>query len=228
MGGTLLTVTQRLRDAYPGASVGILAMEHVANPARHRALDEQKAALEVKLRARYGEMDRATLRSLPTFAAYAKYYKRFRKSYHVQLQIESVAWKDRSIPAVAALVEAMFMSELNNGLLTAGHDLTEVIAPVRIDVAAGDEIYQRLDGGVQVLKSGDMYIADAQGVLSSILYGPGARSSIGPATHSVLFTTYAPPGIEPGAVRAHLEQICHYARLVAPEAGLLDLEVHTA
>jgi len=78
---------------------------------------------------------------------------------------------------------------------------------VRADVAAGSEVYVRLDGGEQVLKEGDMFIADARGVLSSILYGPDYRTRIRPETQQVLFTVYAPPGIEAGAVRHHLETI---------------------
>ena len=58
--------------------------------------------------------------------AYAAYYERFNKTYHVQLQLESVALKGKSIPRVSALVEAMFMAELENLLLTAGHDLDVV------------------------------------------------------------------------------------------------------
>jgi DNA/RNA-binding domain of Phe-tRNA-synthetase-like protein len=228
MGDGLLTVTQAWRQAYPGASAGILAMEHVANPHTHPALEEKKVSLEATLRARYGEMDRASLRALPPFAAYAGYYKRFRKSYHVQLQLESIAWKRRSIPAVAALVEAIFMAELENGLLTAGHDLAAVAAPVRIDVAAGNETYRRLHGGEQVLKANDMYIADALGVLSSILYGPDARTAIGPTTEQVLFTVYAPPGIDSHTVQKHLERICHYAQLVAPRAEVVELAVYAA
>lgn len=228
MGDGLLTVTQVWREAYPGASVGILAMREVTNPQRHRALDERKARLEAALRARYSQMDRATLRALPTFAAYADYCRRFRKSYHVQLQVESIALKGRSIPAVAALVEAMFMAELDSGLLTAGHDLAAVVMPVRIDVATGEETYRRLNGQEQVLKSGDMYIADRRGVLSSILYGPDARTAIGPATERVLFTVYAPAGIEETAVRGHLEEMRDYARLIAPGAAVDELEVYGA
>ena len=44
--------------------------------------------------------------------AYNACYKGFKKTYHVQLQLESVALKGRSIPRVAALMEAMFMAEL--------------------------------------------------------------------------------------------------------------------
>jgi DNA/RNA-binding domain of Phe-tRNA-synthetase-like protein len=228
MSDGLLTATKAWREAYPQASVGILAMEQVANPRRHPALDELRAAVEAALRARYGQMDRAALRAMSPFAAYADYYRRFRKSYHVQLQVESVAWEGKSIPAVATLVEAMFMAELDNGLLTAGHDMAAVVRPVRIDVATGDELYRRLNGHEQVLKAGDMYIADSKGVLSSILYGPDARTAIGPTTERVLWTVYAPAGIEPTSVRAHLEAIRDYARLIAPAAGVVELEVYSA
>jgi hypothetical protein len=36
---------------------------------------------------------------------------------------------------VAALVEAMFMAELENQLLTAGHDLAEVQGTIRLGIA---------------------------------------------------------------------------------------------
>ncbi len=55
--------------------------------------------------------------------AYASYYRAFDKTYHVLGQLKSVAVKGKAIPSVAALVEAMFIAELHNGLLTAGHDL---------------------------------------------------------------------------------------------------------
>ena len=228
MSDSVLTLTPAWRQAYPGAAVGILVMDGVANPEQHAALDERKAALEASLRARYGDMDRPALRALPVFAAYAAYYKTFKKSYHVQLQVESIAWKGRPIPAVAALVETMFMAELDNGLLTAGHDMAAVTPPVRIDVATGDETYRRLDGGEQVLKEGDMYIADARGVLSSILYGPDRRTPIGPDTGRVLFTVYAPAGIGPAAVRQHLEEMRDYARLIAAQARVEELGVYQA
>lgn len=221
----MLVITEAWRQAYPNASVGVLAMHHVVNPQTDAELDRRKEALEADLRARYGALDRPALRALPAMQAYANYYRRFDKSYHVQFQIESIAWKGRSIPRVAALVEAMFLAELQNGLLTAGHDLAVVEAPLRIDVAGGTEVYERLGGGEQVLKAGDMYIADARGVLSSILYGPDERTRIRPETGQVLFTVYAPAGIEVPVVRQHLEDIRDYVRTVAPDAEVVTLEV---
>ena len=214
--------------AYPGASIGVLAMRGIANPASHPALDERKQALEESLRAQYTSYDRASLKTIPALAAYDAYYGRFDKTYHVQLQLESLVFKNKPIPQVAALVEAMFMAELKNLLLTAGHDLQQIEPPVRVDVAGGTESYVRMNGEEQVLKAGDMLIADAQGILSCILYGPDRRTRIQPETTAALFTVYAPPGISVEAVRRHLADLRDNAALVAPGATVVQIQVFEA
>lgn len=224
----MFTVSETWKITYPDAAVGVLAMRDVVNPDRHPALESRKAELESNLRARFSDYDRAALKALPTIQAYNAYYKRFKKTYHVLHQIESVALKGKSIPRVAALVEAMFMAELRNLLLTAGHDLDVVQMPAGVDVADGSEQYIRLNGQEQVLKPGDMYIADSQGVISSIIYGPDRRTQITSDTRRVLFTVYAPAGIEKQAVRQHLQDIQANVELVAPEAEVVLLEVYGA
>jgi len=94
------------------------------------------------------------LRALPILQAYHTYYKRFDKTYHVQLQLESLVFKGKDFPNVAALVECMFMAELNDLLLTAVHDWDNLRMPLRLDVANGDESYTLPNGQEQVLKPG--------------------------------------------------------------------------
>ena len=219
------TVSNEWRALYPGASVGVLAMDGATNPAENSALDQQKEELELALRQQYAGFDRQALKALPILEAYRNYYKRFKKSYHVQMQLESVALKGKSIPRVASLVEAMFMAELKNLLLTAGHDRALVERPVGINVSDGSEEYLRINGQEQLLKKGDMFIADAQGIMSSIIYGPDRRTRINSDTSQLLFTTYAPPGIDPAAVREHLRDIERYVRLIAPAATTEMLEL---
>jgi DNA/RNA-binding domain of Phe-tRNA-synthetase-like protein len=222
----MFIVSDAWKTAYPGAAVGVLAVRNVINPERHPALEKRKEELENQLRARFAGYDRAALKALPTIQAYDAYYKRFKKTYHVQLQLESVILKDKSIPQVAALVEAMFMAELQNLLLTAGHDLEAVQMPVKLDVAEGTERYIQLNGQEQELKPGDMMIADAQGIISSVIYGPDRRTRITSETRQVLFTVYAPPGIGEQAVYDHLRDIQANILLVAPEADVVLLEVY--
>lgn len=223
-----IQVSDAWKTTYPGAHVGFLALAPVSNPERSFELELRKAALEAGLRGRFAGAGRETLRSLPTLQAYAAYYNRFKKTYHVLLQLESVALRGRPLPGMAALVEAMFMAELQNGLLTAGHDLAALQGPVRVDVATGEETYTQLNGRAESLKPDDMYMADNVGVISSVIYGPDNRTRLAAGTRAVLFTVYAPVGIEAMAVRRHLEDLSENVRVVAPTARIERLEILAA
>ena len=105
------------------------------------------------------------------------------------------------------------------------HDLEAIQPPIRLDVATGTERYVRLNGQEQELKAGDMMIADAQGVISSVIYGPDSRTRITPVTGQALFTVYAPPGIGEAAVEQHLKDIEANAKLIAPQAETDQLRI---
>jgi DNA/RNA-binding domain of Phe-tRNA-synthetase-like protein len=215
------------KTTYPEASAGILAMRGVTNPTYHSDLEAQKQRLQDQLRTHFSGLNREAIAALPAIQAYTAYYKKFNKTYHVQLQLESLAFKGKSMPSVAALVEAMFMAEIDNLLLTAGHDLDALQPPVTLDVSKGDERYTLLRGQEQMLKPGDMLMADQAGVISSILYGPDQRTQITASTRNVLFTVYAPPGIEAQVVRKHLGDIQNNVLLVSPQATTELLEVYS-
>ena len=214
------------RSAYAGAHAGVLAMQDVTNPEHDTALQGRKGQLEQDLRRRFAGMDRAALRAHPILTAYAEHYRRFDKTYHVQLQLESIIFKGKRIPNSAALVEAMFMAEVDNMLLTAGHDLDAVRAPLRIDVARGTENYVLLRGTPQAPKAGDMMILDTDGIISSIVYGPDQRTQITAGTTRVVFTVYAPHGIGGGAIESHLDDIRKNVALIAPAARVDLLRVY--
>lgn len=203
-------------------------MRGASNPPMHGELERLRETVELDLRARFFAGGKEALRTEPVMAAYRSYYKGFRKTYHVELQIESVVWKDRRIPSLSALVQAMSMAELKNGLLTAGHDLARVVLPVRIAVGTGAESYVSMGGEERVPKQGDMMIADTIGIISSIIYGPDNRTAIGPDTKDLLFTVYAPAGITIERVRSHLEDIQRFVAVAAPEAITETLETFSA
>lgn len=224
----LFNVSDAWRAAYPGAGAGILVMRDVANPPEHPELSRIKRELEETLRHRLEGADRAAIQALPEIAAYNAYYKRFRQTYHLQLQLESVALKGRDIPNVAALVEAMFVAELKNLLLTAGHDLAAIAPPVTLGVATGEETFTRLNGRQATAYRGDMLMADGRSIISTVLQGPDDRTAINPDTTDVVFAVYAPEGIAPDAVRRHLGDIVANVRLISPEARVESLDVYTA
>ena len=212
----MLILTENWRHQYEGASMGVLIVENAQCKGLSESLEAQRRQVEADLRAAFGSKEE--LEASAVLEAYGQYYKRFKKTYHVRQQLESVIFKGKSIPSVTPLVEAMFMAELKNGLLTAGHDLGQVQGTLTLDAANGEETYVLINGKEQTLKVQDMFLRDDVGVLSSILYGPDQRTRIRPETKNVVFTVYAPTGIARKAVEQHLEDIYSYVRLAAPQA----------
>ena len=214
------------KSAFPAAHAGILVMRNASNPAHHAELEKKKAELEETLRSQFAGQDRVAIASHPVLQVYAEYYKRFKKTYHVQLQLESIVLKGKSIPTVASLVECMFMAEVKNMLLTAGHDLDKLGLPLTLDVTQGTESYTVMRGAEQIVKAGDMTISDQAGIISNIVYGPDRRTQITESTRNVAFTVYAPAGIDEGLITQHLQDMCDYVLVVAPQAEVGLMEVY--
>jgi DNA/RNA-binding domain of Phe-tRNA-synthetase-like protein len=202
-------------------------MRNVSNPAHHAELEKQKTELEERLRAQFAEQDRTAIASHPVLQVYNEYYRRFKKTYHVQLQVESIVLKGKSIPSVAALVESMFMAEVKNMLLTAGHDLDTLQLPLMLDVTTGNESYVLLRGENQTVKAGDMMISDQAGIISDVIYGPDQRTQVTASTRNVVFTVYAPAGIDQWLVEQHLQDIRDYVMVIAPQAQVALLEIYS-
>lgn len=221
-----ITVSKTFQQAHPGAFVGVLALQNVANVTNDLALAEQRSALEIELRQRHAGQTRADLKALSAIAAYVSYYKKFKKTYHVLLQLESIVFKGQPIPAAGGLVAAMFMAELNDGLLTAGHDLDAVKTPLDIRISNDSEPFIRMNGQPQPLKANDIIMADARSVICSIIYGSDQRTRIHSGTKNVLYVTYAPPGISRAAIEAHQAKILGYARIASPEVQVLHQQVY--
>jgi DNA/RNA-binding domain of Phe-tRNA-synthetase-like protein len=219
----VLVATDAWRRAFPAAVAGALAMRRVRNPERSAALDAGKRRLEEDLRAAGGAGGGERV-----LDAYVEYYRARGKTYHVKAQRDSVALKGKPIPRRAALVEAMFMAELDNLILTAGHDLEALAPPLRVDVTTDGDRYVQLNGAEAALERGDMMMADRDGIVSSVLRGPDRRTRITPETRHVLFAVYAPAGVGEDAVRRHLEDVRANVLLVAPEAETEELTTLTA
>ena len=222
----MLIISNEIKKVYSEALLGILAIMNVCNPKKHEELDRCKLELENNLREKYAGLDKAYLKNMEPIKTYSDYYKRFKKTYHVLLQLESIVFKNKSIPKVASLVEAMFMAEIKNLLLTAGHDLDAIDLPIKLDVSSGGEKYIQISGQEKDLIHNDMMVSDLQGIISSIIYGPDKRTQIKPVTRNVLFVVYAPPGIEKSKVFQHLQDIQNYVRIIAPKSEVELLKVY--
>ncbi len=223
-----ISATHEWRTSHPGAIIGFLEISGAGGIQPSPELDARKRDLEADLRQRYQGFARKDFLALPILSAYDRYYNRFDKTYHVQLQLESIALKGKSLPAVSPLVDANFMAEMETFLLSAGHDAAKLVQPVVMDVSREGESMIQMNGVSKVIRAGDMIMRDADGLACSILYGQDNRSPISIETSHVLYVTYAPPGVPAESVEAHLRKIEENIRIFAKSAVLEQRRLLTA
>lgn len=201
----MLTIDNGMGDALAGTKMGILMMKNISDSCSlgesviSNALDE--------IQRRYGHLGRKELKELYPIQAYTAYYRKFGYSYPVLAQLESVLKGKKTPHAESGLLQAMFLSELESMLLTAGHDLSKLRPPLQWKAASGTERYQSISGKEVTTVESDLMVCDGTGVMSSIMRGPDFNSRITPSTTDVLFTVYAPPGIEAEYIEAGLKRL---------------------
>jgi DNA/RNA-binding domain of Phe-tRNA-synthetase-like protein len=210
--------TDDWRKAHPGAVIGLLELSGVENTCPSPELDAQKRETEARLRERCKGFSRPDFLALPVMSAYEQYYKRFNKTYHVQLQVESIVLKGKSLPNVSPLVDANFVAEVETLVLTAGHDAAKLQGAISVDVSLDADRITQMNGSSKEIRAGDMVMRDAGGVCCSILYGQDNRSPISPATTRVLYVAYAPAGVPAETVAGQLAKIEGNVRLFSPKA----------
>lgn len=222
----MLTIDETWKIAYPGTSIGIMAVNEITNSYGDQTLTEKKTQLLQCLQAQIKTKD--DLLTYGPLPHYVQYYRHYRKTYHVLPQLESVIFKGKQIPGINPLVEAMFMAELKSGLLTAGHDGGALKLPLLLRVATGEETYTGMNGKKQAAKKGDMLLADGEEIISSVLGGPDFRTRITEATKKCVFVVYGVPGISSSVIEEHLEQILDNINVFSANFVVAFQHVYTA
>jgi DNA/RNA-binding domain of Phe-tRNA-synthetase-like protein len=201
----MFTIDNGIGDALVGTKMGILIMKNISASGSLNESDLSNSFDEMQ--RKYGNLDRKKLKELYPIQAYTAYYKKFGCSYPVLAQLESVLRGKKKLYAGSALLQAMFLSELESMLLTAGHDLSKLQLPLQLKAAAGNETYQSISGNEVTAVGSDLMVCDGIGVISSIMRGPDLKSCITSSTADVLFTVYAPPGVEADYIEGNLKRL---------------------
>jgi DNA/RNA-binding domain of Phe-tRNA-synthetase-like protein len=221
----LLTVSEDFRKIYPNGRLGILIIKDVKNPSTNSEFKETKSLVKEQLLHKYENFNRKEFVKSEPACFYTTYYKKFKKTYPVHLQLESIILKSKDFPNADALVEAMFVAELKNLLLTAGHDFDKMGFPLKLDLAQGNESFTGISKKDQFLTKDDMMLSDDEGIISSILNGPDYRTRITSDTKNVLFCVYAPNDINENIIRNHLNDISSYVSIFSPNAKVHSLDI---
>ena len=193
--------------ASSGFLCGFLHVSGCSGEADRPVLERLRATIGQEVRERWGGKGKSAFREDSVLEAYRRFYGRFGNSYFVQLQLETAAKGEKPIPLDIPLVSVMFLGELRHRILTATHDALSVRLPVSIGEADGTHVIRRMGGAERALKPGDLFMADGDGVISSVLAGPDERTRVTERTTDAIYTTYVPPGIGDHVLAAYLDDL---------------------
>ena len=204
------SVRPELKILYPGAHFGGLTTHNLKNTKKNQDLETAKRNLEKQIRETYQDPEND-----PMIQNYNQYYSKWDKTYPITYQIKSIK-KGRNFPQVSSYVDSMFLSELENRILTSGHDKDTIQGTLTYDLADDGEEYVKLNGEKQTLVKNDIVLRDHDGILASILFGPAKRTSITGNTTNPLYFAWCPIGVTPETVDHHLDTILKHLGLVYP------------
>jgi DNA/RNA-binding domain of Phe-tRNA-synthetase-like protein len=221
----MIEKTSFVNSIYPDEKVGVMTVKGLSVAIGRSAMNDIIADEIERIKSKYPDYERKAVLETKPLCRYADYYKRFNKTYHVLGQLESVLVKGKGIPPVGVSVEVMFLAEIKNLLLTAGHDLDLIEGGLTIDVVTEPIGYQGISGKERQLSREDLYLSDKKGVLSSIMSGPDYRTRITEATQNALYFVYGVPGVTETQIRNHLETISTYLLKAVPDTKIQSIDI---
>lgn len=222
----MLTVDAKLKEKYPNTFFGLLVVDGFAPTQQGVQAFEAHAQQQLQnIRSRYEGCDKKQIAEInPAIAAYVKYYKKFKKSYHVLLQTESVL-KGRELPQSLAAAQVLLLTELQTGMLLAGHDCSSCKFPLTAVCAEGNEQYTGAAGNDIAVKSNDIIVKDEQGIILSIIYGQDQRTRMTDASQKLMYIINGVPDTDRQQYAAAMELLEENLKLLCPQLTVKVKEI---
>ncbi len=215
-----LSINQNLKSAYPDLKVSIFKAKTKSKLELNQDLITKKGELENMIRENYKDTER-----LDRIIKYNAFYNKFSSRVPMEFQIKSVIG-NKEIPLVSPVVTCMFMAELKNIILTAGHDMDKLGEKIEVSCSDGTEEYVKINCKQQKLKKGDIFASDNNGIISSVFYGPDLRTKITDGTKKFMFMCYCPFNVSDNDIRDHMQDIIDYLKILGEnKLDFGDIEV---
>ena len=150
---------------------------------------------------------------------YVKFFKKFKKTYPVMLQFESVCFKDRPFPDFNPISEIAFLAEITTFVLSGAHDIDCISGDVQLYIANEKEDFEGMHGTLHTYPN-DFCARDDKGIIFSLIAGTDNRTCAKQDSSYVLYPVFGTPDIPLEAIEKGIDTICRYVKVLAPEAEI--------
>lgn len=149
---------------------------------------------------------------------YFRYFRKFKKSYPVMMQVESFLLKGRPFPEGEYINAVAFLTELETHMLLGTHDADKIEGDVVFYNETAKTPFTGMINPDSHSYPGDITGRDDKGIIISMIAGADDRTCIHEDTHRVIYLMFTLPEISDEEVTALAGKIREAALTLAPTA----------
>lgn len=150
---------------------------------------------------------------------YVRFFKKFKKTFPVMLQFESVVLKDRPFPSFNPVAEVAFLLEITNKVLSGAHDINCIDGDVTLYIATEKEDFEGIRETLHTYPN-DFCARDNSGIIFSLIAGTDSRTSAKPDSTKILYPVFAAPDMDTAVIEKAFETLKKYVLTLAPDAEI--------
>lgn len=195
--------------------LGVLEVSYPENgfdqDALHTLIERELAAL----RERYADYDRKAI-----FGGnpYFRFFRKFKKTYPVMQQFETVMFKGRPFPEDDPVTAVPFLLELTTFVLSGTHDIDRIDGSLTIFTPDAKLPFDGMRGDSTHTYPNDICGRDDTGIIFSMIAGADNRTCVHPDSRHVFYPVFGTPDTAPALIEDALETLAGFVRTICPGA----------
>ena len=151
---------------------------------------------------------------------YFRYFRKFKKTSPVMMQVESFLLKGRPFPEGKYTNAVAFLTELRTRCLLGSHDADRIEGDLIVYKETEKTDFPSIHGGLAHSYPGDVTCRDDHSVVVSMIAGADERTCLKEDSRHVLYFAFGTPGMSPETLRGYLDRVGEYVKVLAPGAGI--------
>ena len=183
------SISPAYEEQYPGVAFGLTLIEGCGPVTEKEAFDQYKRKLLRNMRKR---------ETLAQISERIDTYDRFFQSFGYECPLPQHLKRtiNSGFPMYNLMVDAHFMAEMCAGILVAVTDYDRIEGALTLDVAQDGETAAGMGGRLFTTKSGEIVLRDEKDIICVLCQGADEKTRVQDTTRTVLFYSYAVPGID--------------------------------
>lgn len=154
---------------------------------------------------------------------YNRYFKRYKKTYPVLQQLESLLLKGRPFPGGNPVNEIAFLTELQTQMLLGTHDVDRMRGAVELFCPTEKLPFPGMRGEEVHTYPGDVSGRDEDGIILSMIAGADERTCIRPDSRHIAYLFFGAPGVTGEQIRALQSLLAGHVRTLSPSAETREI-----